>query len=91
MKTPTQKFKSKIRDLIVKSTSEGKHETAMQLYQTYFLFKKSLWKKNQQESINEWSRRVFGYTKNGYLYVNNKKVKKLKRNPNGDHIEDDDF
>ena len=48
-------------------------------------------KKNQQESINEWSRRVFGYTKNGYLYVNNKKVKKLERNSNGDHIEDDDF
>ena len=48
-------------------------------------------KKNQQESINKWSRRVFGYTKNGYLYVNNKKVKKLERNPNGDHIEDDDF
>ena len=45
MKTPTQKFKSKIKDLIVKSTSEGKHETAMQLYQTYFLFKKSLWKR----------------------------------------------
>ena len=48
-------------------------------------------KKNQQESINEWSRRVFGYTKNGYLYVNNKKVKNLERNPNGDHIEDDAF
>ena len=41
MKTAKQKFKSKIRDLINKSTSEGKHETAMQLYQTYFLYKKS--------------------------------------------------
>ena len=42
MKTAKQKFKSKIKDLIIKSTSEGKHETAMQLYQTYFLFKKSI-------------------------------------------------
>jgi hypothetical protein len=41
MKTPKQKFKSKIKDLIIKSTSEGKHEIAMQLYQTYFLYKKS--------------------------------------------------
>ncbi len=48
-------------------------------------------KNNQQKNINDWSRRVFGYTKNGYLYVNNKKVKKLERNPNGDYIDDDDF
>ena len=41
-KTKKQKFKSKIRDLINKSTSEGKHKTAMQLYQTYFLYKKSI-------------------------------------------------
>lgn len=42
MKTAKQKFKSKIRDLIIKSTSEGKHQTAIQLYQTYFLLKKSI-------------------------------------------------
>ena len=48
--------------------------------------------KKQKESINDWSRRVFGYTKDGYLYVNNKRVKKkLKRNIDGDHIEDDDY
>ncbi|WP_290943551.1 hypothetical protein [Hyphomonas sp.] len=41
-------------------------------------------KNNQQESINEWSRRVFGYTKNGYLYVDNKKVSKI------DCLESDD-
>ena len=34
-------------------------------------------KQNKKESIGNWSRRVFGYTKNGYLYVNNKKVKNL--------------
>jgi len=48
-------------------------------------------KQNKKESISNWSRRVFGYTKNGYLYVNNKRVKKLERNINGDHIEDDDY
>ena len=47
--------------------------------------------KKQKESINDWSRRVFGYTKNGYLYVNNKKVKKLERDIDADHIEYDDF
>ncbi len=36
MKTPSQKFKSKIRNLIIKFTSEGKHETAQQLHQLYF-------------------------------------------------------
>lgn len=45
----------------------------------------------QKENTDNWSRRFFGYTKNGYLYVNNKKVKKLKRDINGDHIEDDDY
>lgn len=48
-------------------------------------------KQNKKESISNWSRRVFGYTKNGYLYVNNKRVKKLERNINGDHIDDDDY
>lgn len=48
-------------------------------------------KQNKKESINDWSRRVFGYTKNNYLYVNNKRVKKLERNIDGDHIEDDDY
>ena len=47
--------------------------------------------KKQKESISNWSRRVFGYTKNGYLYVNNKRVKKLERNIDGDHIDDDDY
>ena len=47
--------------------------------------------KKQKESINDWSRRVFGYTKNGYLYVNNKRVKKPKRNIDGDNIDDDDY
>ena len=41
-------------------------------------------KNNQQKSINDWSRRVFGYTKNGYLYVDNKKVSKI------DYLESDD-
>ena len=36
MKTAKQKFKSKIRDLIIKYTSEGNHETAQQLHQIYF-------------------------------------------------------
>ena len=48
-------------------------------------------KQNKKESISNWSLRVFGYTKNGYLYVNNKRVKKLKRNIDGDHIDDDDY
>ena len=48
-------------------------------------------KQNKKESINDWSRRVFGYTKDGYLYVNNKRVKKLEKNIDGDHIEDDDY
>tara|TARA_R100000278_G_scaffold1951_2_gene3810 strand:+ start:15 stop:179 length:165 start_codon:yes stop_codon:yes gene_type:complete len=41
-------------------------------------------KQNKKESINDWSRRVFGYTKDGYLYVNNKKVSKI------DCLESDD-
>ena len=40
--------------------------------------------KKQKENINDWSRRVFGYTKNGYLYVDNKKVSKI------DYLESDD-
>ncbi len=47
--------------------------------------------KKQKEGINNWSRRVFGYTKDGYLYVNNKKVKKLNRSIDGDFIDDNDF
>ena len=46
---------------------------------------------NKKESIGNWSGRVFGYTKNGYLYVNNKRVKKLERDIDGDHIDDDDY
>jgi|TARA_R100000081_G_scaffold90870_2_gene67134 hypothetical protein len=42
MKTPTQKFKSKINKIIIKLTNQGKHHTASHLYQTYFLYKKSL-------------------------------------------------
>ena len=42
MKTPTQKFKSKINKIIIKLTNQGNHTTASQLYQTYFLYKKSL-------------------------------------------------
>ena len=41
MKTPTEKFKSKINKIIIRLTNQGNHTTAMQLYQTYFLFKKS--------------------------------------------------
>ena len=37
MKTPKQKFKTKIKDLIIKYTSEGKHKTAYELHKTYFL------------------------------------------------------
>ena len=36
------------------------------------------------QELNEWSRTVFGYTKNGWLYVDNKPVSFI-----GD--EDDDF
>ena len=42
MKTPTQKFKSKINKIIIKLTNQGNHPTANYLYQTYFLFKKSI-------------------------------------------------
>ena len=31
-------------------------------------------KKEKKESMEEWSRRVFGYTKDGWLYVDNKRV-----------------
>ena len=63
MKTAKQKFKSKIRDLINKSTSEGKHETAMQLYQTYFLFKKSLWKKINKKVLTNGHAESLGIQK----------------------------
>ncbi len=43
MKTPTEKFKSKINKSIIKLTSNGNHTAATHLYQTYFLYKKSLW------------------------------------------------
>lgn len=36
------------------------------------------------KDLNEWSRKVFGYTKNGWLYVDNKKVSKI------DYLESDD-
>ena len=41
MKTPTQKFKSKINKIIIRLTNQGNHTTASYLYQTYFLYKKS--------------------------------------------------
>jgi len=41
MKTPTQKFKSKINKSIIRLTSSGNHTAATHLYQTYFLYKKS--------------------------------------------------
>ena len=44
MKTPTQKFKSKINKIIIRLTNSGNHTAASHLYQTYFLYKKSLWK-----------------------------------------------
>ena len=43
-------------------------------------------KKQKKESVGEWSRRVFGYTKDGWLYVNNKKVSYV-----GPDEYDDDF
>jgi len=42
MKTPSQKFKSKINKIIIKLTNQGNHTAASKLYQTYFLYKKSL-------------------------------------------------
>ena len=36
MKTPTQKFKSKINKIIIRLTNQGNHTTASHLYQTYF-------------------------------------------------------
>ena len=42
-------------------------------------------KKEKKESMEEWSRRVFGYTKDGWLYVDNKRVSYV-----GDE-DDDDF
>ena len=42
MKTPTQKFKSKINKAIIRLTNSGNHTAATHLYQTYFLYKKSL-------------------------------------------------
>ena len=38
MKTPTQKFKSKINKIIIRLTNQGNHPAASHLYQTYFLF-----------------------------------------------------
>ena len=37
MKTPTQKFKSKINKIIIRLTNNGNHTTADHLYKTYFL------------------------------------------------------
>ena len=42
MKTPKQKFKSKINKIIIDLTNKGNHTAASQLYQTYFLYKKSI-------------------------------------------------
>ena len=42
MKTKQQKFKTKIQKIIIRLTNQGNHTTASQLYQTYFLYKKSL-------------------------------------------------
>ena len=42
MKTPTEKFKSKINKIIIRLTNQGNHTTASYLYQTYFLYKKSI-------------------------------------------------
>ena len=41
MKTPKQKFKSKIQKAIIRLTNSGNHTAASHLYQTYFLYKKS--------------------------------------------------
>ena len=43
-------------------------------------------KKEKKESMEEWSRRVFGYTKYGWLYVDNKRVSYV-----GPDEDDDDF
>ena len=42
MKTPSQKFKSRINKIIIDLTNKGNHTTASYLYQTYFLYKKSI-------------------------------------------------
>ena len=42
MKTPTEKFKSKINKIIIDLTKSGNHTAASHLYQTYFLYKKSI-------------------------------------------------
>ena len=44
-------------------------------------------KKQKKESMEEWSRRVFGYTKDGWLYVDNKRVSYV----GPDEDDDDDF
>ena len=43
--------------------------------------------KTKTSDMGTWSRKMFGYTKNGYLYVNGKK-RKLSQEDN--HIEDED-
>ena len=43
-------------------------------------------KKEKKESMEEWRRRVFGYTKDGWLYVDNKRVSYV-----GPDEDDDDF
>ena len=48
-------------------------------------------KKEKKESMEEWSRRVFGYTKNGWLYVDNKRVSRIERDPDGDFIDDEEW
>ena len=42
MKTKQQKFKSKIQKAIIRLTNSGNHTAATHLYQTYFLYKKSI-------------------------------------------------
>ena len=44
--------------------------------------------KNQNSDMGAWSQTMFGYTKNGYLYVNGKKRKLSPQEDN--HIEDED-
>ena len=41
-KTKKEKFKSKINKAIIRLTNNGNHTAAFHLYQTYFLYKKSL-------------------------------------------------
>ena len=50
-KTKSQLFKTKVRDAIIKLTNNGNHTAASYLYQTYFLYKKSLWKTTNKKIL----------------------------------------